>query len=274
MGGGTGGLLPLSGLLAFGSCSGGGGGGLVPPSSGGGGGLGRRRVVVILHHGGRRASVGDFDPDDDGEDAEEDAGGQRQQPAHGRLTAVERQAHEERFVVLGVGVGLRGRGAVGGGRGRDGAGAAGLAAVNQGVHALPGRRRHEGRLAEDEGEDLVGGGDLGEVDVGLQARLLDLGDLFGRQRVVEVVGDGVGLEGVGAGGGRRGQAAAPRHLLDAGDQLLGRVALGDLLADVAWSRPAPACRRGRRAGFAGSGARRSPLLGGKAPGPRPGGFCN
>jgi hypothetical protein len=103
--------------------------------------------------------------------------------------------------------------------------------VDQGIHALPGRGRHQGRLPEHQREDLVGGRDLGQVDVGLQAGLLDLGDLLGRQGVVEVVGDGVGLEGVGAGGRRRGQAAAARHLLDAGDQFLGGVALGDLLAD-------------------------------------------
>src|SRR5206468_53908 len=96
-----------------------------------------------------------------------------------------------------------------GGAGLDGglAEGDGFAALDEAVHAFAGGRRHQGRLAEDEGEDLVAGGDLGEVNVGLQADLLDLGDLFAAQFVVEVFGDEVGVElGAGPGEGRRGQA--------------------------------------------------------------------
>ena len=109
----------------------------------------------------------------------------------------------------------------------------GLAALDQAVHALAGRRRHQGRFAEDQREDLVTGGDLREMDVGLQTGLFEFGDEVAGQLVVEVFGDGVGVElGAGAVGGRRGEAAAARDLLDAGDQFLGGVALRDLLADL------------------------------------------
>jgi hypothetical protein len=40
----------------------------------------------------------------------------------------------------------------------------------------------------------VAGGDLGEVDVGLEAEFFDLGDPLAGEGVVEVFGDGVRLE--------------------------------------------------------------------------------
>ena len=77
------------------------------------------------------------------------------------------------------------------------------------------------------------GGDLREMDVGLQAGLFEFGNEVAGQFIVEVFGDGVGVElGAGAVGGRRGEAPAARDLLDAGDQFLGGVAFRDLLADL------------------------------------------
>src|SRR5439155_22882562 len=75
------------------------------------------------------------------------------------------------------------------------------------VHALVRRRRHQRRFAQDQREDLVAGGDLGEVHVGGQRQLFHFGELVGRQFVVEVLGDGVGIDlGAGATRGRRGDA--------------------------------------------------------------------
>ena len=103
--------------------------------------------------------------------------------------------------------------------------------MHQSVHAILGGGRNQGRLAQNEGEDLMARGDLGQMDIRFQADLLQLGDLIGRQLVVEVVRDHVGIERVGSGGGRRRDTATAGDLLDAGDQLLRRVALGDFLAD-------------------------------------------
>src|SRR5262249_45051852 len=77
------------------------------------------------------------------------------------------------------------------------------------------------------------GGDLGQVGVVVEAGLLDLGGGLGREGVVEVFGDGVGVDLGRAGGGRVGQAAAAGGLLDALDQFLGDGTLGDLLPDLA-----------------------------------------
>jgi hypothetical protein len=78
----------------------------------------------------------------------------------------------------------------------------------------------------------MAGGNLGEMDVGLQAELFQFGDLFRRQLAVEIGGDDVGVEAfTGSAVGRRRQAAAAGDLLDTGDQLLGGVALGHLLPD-------------------------------------------
>src|SRR5262249_10312466 len=173
------------------------------------------RLVDIGDPGGGRL-VRQRLPHGDAEGGEQQHGGHGQEPAHPRLAAQGGQPEE---VVVGVGAGVGGLG--GGGLAR----AVGLPALDEGVHALPGGGRHRGGFAQDEGEDLVAGGDLGEVDVGLQADLLDLAHLLGVELAVEVLGDVVGVEAVGPGGGRGGQPPAAGDLLDAGDQLLGGGAL-------------------------------------------------
>jgi len=72
---------------------------------------------------------------------------------------------------------------------------------------------------------------FGQMHIRLQAELFHLGDLFGRQLVVEILGHSIGVEGIGASGGRCGDPPPSCHLLDAGDQFLGRFAFGHFLPD-------------------------------------------
>ncbi len=168
-------------------------------------------------------------PQRDRQDDEKQSGRKRQQPAQpDRLSAV-RQAEQECLILVRAWVGVRG-----GYGGRDTSRLAdrlGIAAVNERVHAFLGGGRNESRLTQNQRQDLVGGGDLGEVNVGFETGFLDLGDLLRGQCIVEVLGNDVGLESVGSGAGRCGQATAARYLLDAGNQLLGGIAFGNLLAD-------------------------------------------
>ena len=69
-----------------------------------------------------------------------------------------------------------------------------------------------------------------QVHVRGQANLLHLGRLLRRDGVIQILGDGVWIDlSARSTRRRRGQPPRSRHLLDPLDQLLGRVALGDLL---------------------------------------------
>lgn len=105
-------------------------------------------------------------------------------------------------------------------------------AVYQAVHALAALGGYHRRLTEQQGEDLVTRGNFGKMNIRFVRQLLQLHHLLGVQLVFEVLGHVVGVDSARAGGRRYGQAAAVRHLLDAGDQFLGGVTLGHLLAKL------------------------------------------
>src|SRR5262249_26249814 len=89
----------------------------------------------------------------------------------------------------------------------------------------------QGRLTQNECEDLVTGGNLGKVDVGFQRQLLQFRQFVGGQFVVEVFRDAVGIQPAWPGRRRCSQSPAARDGLDAGNEFLGSIALGNLHAD-------------------------------------------
>ena len=101
------------------------------------------------------------------------------------------------------------------------------------IHPLPALRIDFHRLPQHRGQDLVTGGDLGQVDVRLQADLFEIGHAIRRQGVVEVLGHGVGVQPrspLRNAGGR--QPQPPHHVADAMQQARGVLAIFDFLADI------------------------------------------
>ncbi len=76
-------------------------------------------------------------------------------------------------------------------------------------------------------------GSLGEVQVGIEAETLEILNLFGRERVVEVFGDDIRV-GIGPRPGHfRGQnPAAADDLANSGHEGCGKTALGNLFAQL------------------------------------------
>ena len=106
------------------------------------------------------------------------------------------------------------------------------------IDSVAERRFDLDRFAEHDCQDLVASSDFGQVDVGhrgvgFQTDLLEIGHPIGRQRVVEVFGDGVGVQARPAVGnaGRR-QPQTPQQVADAVDQVGGELALLDFLRKV------------------------------------------
>ena len=83
----------------------------------------------------------------------------------------------------------------------------------------------------NEAEDLVDAGNFCKVDVGSQAALLIFGNLLGRQLIIEVAGDQVGIRLLGAEVTRISQSTLSGDPLDSLDQILGKGAFRYLLAN-------------------------------------------
>ena len=94
-------------------------------------------------------------------------------------------------------------------------------------------QRGNGRVGGRRGEEVVAGGHLGQMHVGFDADPLEGLQFFGLERVVEILGHGVGIGGqplaVDPGGGDR---RPFHHPPDSVHQLLGRGAAQHLVAHL------------------------------------------
>src|SRR5579875_2223069 len=73
----------------------------------------------------------------------------------------------------------------------------GFTAPYQGIHPFLGFGRYHGRLAQDQGENLMARCNLGQMHVRLQAQLFYLGNLFGGQHIIKVLCHRVGSKALG-----------------------------------------------------------------------------
>ncbi len=107
-------------------------------------------------------------------------------------------------------------------------------------------------LLADQAKHLMDAGHFREVHVGGETTSLEIGDLLGRELVIEVAGDEVGVGRLAAEVARIGQASLASHALEALHKFLGERAIGQLLADRSSLRTGSACHRATRSGSARS----------------------
>ena len=105
--------------------------------------------------------------------------------------------------------------------------------LGQPVHPLAGGRIDFGRLAQDQGENLMRRGHFGQMGIRVEADLFEIDHSFRGQRVVEILGDGVGVEtGSAFGQARRAEPLPPHNVSNSMDQARGVFALLDLFTQV------------------------------------------
>ena len=101
------------------------------------------------------------------------------------------------------------------------------------VHPLPAVGIDFHRLTQHQCEDLVTRGNLGQMNVRVEADLLEVGDAIARQRVIQILGNRIGIEArstIGHAGGRQPQ---PLHYVPrAVQQIRGEFTFFDLLTDL------------------------------------------
>jgi hypothetical protein len=102
--------------------------------------------------------------------------------------------------------------------------------VHELVHSLPHFIRNAGRLP-NQCEYLMAGRGFRKVHVRIEAARFDLSYRFGWQKIVEILGQCVGVDIV-ARDGRCGNSASPRDLADPGNQFLRGGCFRQLLADL------------------------------------------
>ena len=102
------------------------------------------------------------------------------------------------------------------------------------VHADAAFRIHFRRLAQNQGKNLVATGNLRQLDVGIEAHLLEVGNAIRGQGVVEIVGHRVGIERfLPIDGAGRAESGAARDIANPMQEIGRKLTFFDLPADFA-----------------------------------------